>query len=136
MCGGVMYSYEDDVLTVYFPNPKAVLPVLKRDGDIELLPWGRRQQQAGFLPMGGWARLESIHQGKWDKYFPTPVKIPLLKFMEKDLEGTSHWFDVMSGQYVQGLIAHNQTEQRLYVVTIAPDKEDAIFHRWPRVVAK
>ena len=29
-----------------------------------LVLWGRRKEQADKLPMGGWARLDSIHAGK------------------------------------------------------------------------
>lgn len=134
MCGGVIYYFNNQLTTIYFPNPKATLPVKKRNGEVALLPWGRRKGQAGQLPLGGWARLESIHQGIWDKYFPKPVKIPVLKFMEKDIMGTSHWFDIVEGQWIQGLIATQGQEERLYVVTIAPDREDAVHNRWPRIL--
>jgi len=135
MCGGVYFQHGDDILRMYFPNPKAVLPVQKRDGNVVLLPWGRRKDQSGHLPMGGWARLDSIYGGRWDKYFPVPLKIPVLSFMEKDFEGQSHWYDLNKGQYLQGLLARDNNEQRIYVVTIEPEVEDAHIHnRWPRVV--
>jgi len=135
MCGGVYFEHSGSVLRHYFPNPKAVLPVQKKDGSIILLPWGRRQQQMGSLPMGGWARLESIYTGKWDKYFPRAVKLPVLSFMEKDFAGQSHWYDLNKGQYIQGLLAKYNHEQCIYIVTIEPELEDAQIHnRWPRVV--
>jgi hypothetical protein len=135
MCGGAYFEHKGEVLRQYFPNPKAVLPVLKSDGGIILMPWGRRQQQVGNLPLGGWARLDSIYGGRWDKYFPKPIKMPVLSFMEKDFEGQSHWYDLNKGQFIQGLLARNNNEQRIYVVTIEPEIEDAHIHnRWPRVV--
>ena len=135
MCGGVYFRYGDDVLRMYFPNPKAVLPILKKDGTIILLPWGRRLNQSGNLPMGGWAKQDSIYAGRWDKYFPTPLKIPVLSFMEKDFEGHPHWYDLNKGQYIQGLLAKDNNELRVYIVTIEPDVEDASIHeRWVRVV--
>jgi hypothetical protein len=100
MCGGVYFKHGDDVLRVFYPNPKAVLPVLMADGKVQLIAWGRRQKQPGKLPMTGWARLDSIYSGRWDKYFPKPIKIPVLSFMEKDLEGVSHWYDLQKGQYI------------------------------------
>lgn len=137
MCGGVYFKHGDEVMRMYFPNPKAVLPVLTATGDIQLLPWGRRQKQPGQLPVTGWARLDSIYTGRWDKYFPKPVKIPVLSFMEKDHEGQSHWYDLQKGQYIQGLLAREGNEKRVYVVTIEPELEDAQIHsRWPRVVQK
>jgi len=135
MCGGVYFEHKDDVLRQYFPNPKAVLPVRKKDDSLILMPWGRRQKQEGSLPLGGWARLDSIYTGVWDKYFPTPIKIPALSFMEKDFEGNSHWYDLNKGQFIQGLLARHNNEQRVYVVTIEPELEDANIHnRWHRIV--
>jgi hypothetical protein len=135
MCGGVYFEHQGNILRQYFPNPKAVLPVQKKDGSLILMSWGRRQSQIGNLPMGGWARLDSIYSGRWDKYFPQPLKIPVLSFMEKDFEGNSHWYDLNKGQFLQGLLARDNNEQRLYVVTIEPEIEDAHIHnRWPRVI--
>jgi len=135
MCGGVYFQHGDDVLRMYFPNPKAVLPIKKKDGDVILIPWGRRQSQLGNLPMGGWARLDSIYGGRWDKFFPIPVKIPVLSFMIKDFDGQPHWYDLNKGQYLQGLLAKDSNERRIYIVTIEPEVEDASIHdRWVRVV--
>lgn len=135
MCGGVYHTHNDQDVRVYFPNPKAMLPVKTKGGDVILLPWGRRQNQAGTLPLGGWARLDSIYAGRWDRWFPKPVKLELKSFMEKDIEGHSHWFDLTNGQHVQGLIARDGAEQRVYVVTITPEMSDAVHERWPRVVS-
>ena len=55
--------------------------------------------------------------------------------MEKDIQGNSHWFDITKGQYIQGLIARDKYEQRVYVVTITPEFEDAIHQRWPRILS-
>ncbi len=137
MCEGVYFQHDDDILRVYFPNPKARLPVQKKDGSNILLPWGRRQQQSGNLPLGGWAKLDAIYAGKWDKYFPKPIKLPVLSFMEKDIEGQAHWYDLGKGQFLQGLLAKDNNELRVYVVTIEPEVEDASIHeRWVRVVQR
>ena len=135
MCGGVYYIHNGQDNRVYFPNPKALLPVATKDKKIELLPWGRRNEQSGNLPKGGWARLDSVYAGRWDKWFPIPVKIPVKQFMEKDIQGNSHWFDITKGQFIQGLIARDKYEQRVYVVTITPELEDAIHERWPRILS-
>lgn len=135
MCGGVYYTYNNQDIRVYFPNPKAVLPVKTHSGIIEILPWGRRKDQNGLLPLGGWARLDSIYTGRWDRWFPIPVKIPVKSFMEKDIEGHGHWYDLTRGQWIQGLIARNRYEQRVYVVTISPEMADASHERWPRIMS-
>ena len=135
MCGGVYYTIQDQDTRVYFPNPKALLPVKTRTGGIKTLAWGRRREQAGTLPLGGWARLDSIYAGRCDRWFPVAVKIPVKSFMEKDLEGHSHWFDLTRGQWIQGLVARYQQERRIYVVTIEPELPEAIHDRWPRIMS-
>lgn len=135
MCGGVYFSFEGEELRIYFPNPKAVLPVLRKDGSVALMPWGRRKEQAGLLPLGGWARLDSIHSGRWDRWFPVPVKLPIKSFMEKDIEGSTRWYDLTKGKYVQGLIAREGNEQRVYVVTVEPEMSNAEHERWPRILS-
>jgi hypothetical protein len=135
MCGGVYYTHLNQDFRVYFPNPKAVLPVKTRSGAVELLPWGRRKEQKGALPLGGWARLDSIYTGRWDRWFPVPVKLPIKQFMEKDLEGHTHWYDLTRGQWIQGLVARINHEQRVYVVTVEPELADAVHDRWPRLIS-
>ena len=119
---------------MFFPNPKAVLPVRTKTGDVELLIWGRRREEQGRLPPGGWARLDAISAGRWDKWFPTPVKLPVARFMEKDARGRSHWYDVSGGFWIQGLVARDAGERRVYVVTIEPQLEEAVHDRWPRIL--
>jgi len=99
-----------------------------------ILPKRRRKEQVGRSPMGGWVRFDSIYAGRWDRYFPISVKLSILQFTEKDIERNSHWFDLTKGQVIQGLVARFQNEQRVYVVTIEPELENAVHERWPRVI--
>ena len=135
MCGGVCYSINGGDVRLYFPNPKARLPVRMRSGSTQLLCWGRRPGQTGELPLGGWARLEGIHEGRWDRWLPIPVKVPVKSFMEQDIEGHSHWHDLTKGQWLQGLVARYRHERRVYVVTIEPQMADAVYGRWPRIMS-
>ena len=72
---------------------------------------------------------------KWDRWNPQPVKIIVDRFMEKDEQKSSHWFDLHDGEFIQGLLATWNDERRLYVVTIEPPAERTGFKRWPRVMA-
>ncbi len=134
MCGGVFYLHKGEENRFYFPNPKAVLSVKNKNGEIQLIPWGRRKHQQGALPLGGWARLDSIYAGRWGRYFPVPVKLQISQFMENNVEGASQWFDITKGKWIQGLIARDNHEQRVYVVTVEPEIEDAVHERWPRIL--
>jgi hypothetical protein len=113
-----------------------VLPVALKGGGHELVTWGRRKEEPGKLPPGGWARLDSIKAGKWDKYIPTPVHFGVAAFMEKDNYGVSRWYLVNGIYWMQGLLAWDGKERRVYVVTVEPELEEQRKHheRWPRFV--
>lgn len=137
MCGGASYTDAAGKLwKVYFPSPKAALPVQQPDGSVEWVKWGRRKEESakGFI-QGGWARIDSIRQGKWECMNPRPALLAVEAFMEKDAERNSHWIAVPEGKAVQGLLATLNDETRLYVVTEDTPPEYAWVHdRWPRLV--
>lgn len=132
MCGGIEYQGTK----VFFPNPEARLPVRTKDGGVTWLPWGERNKGGKItFPNGGWARLESIAQGKWKQWHPKPVQIICDRFMEKDEEKQSHWFDMEPHMIIQGLIAERDGDHRVYVVTEPPPPQYAWIHdRYPRLV--
>ena len=136
MCGGVRFKANGDELTIYFPNPKAIMPVRLKNGKHSLVAWGRRELQPGFLPRGGWARIDSIYAGKWNHYNPVPVKLDVEAFMEKDKDDVSQWYELQEEEFIQGLIATLGTEQRLYVVTQVSEKSNHKSNRWPRILTK
>ncbi len=135
MCGGVLYLLAGRTVRTYFPNPKAQLPVVRRGGTSMAVPWGRRKQQPGRLPLGGWARLDSIHSGRWDRWFPKPVKLPIAQFLQNDIEGRGHWFDLPKGKWIQGLLACEKQERRVYIVTVEPIESESIYPSWPRIMS-
>ncbi len=110
MCGGLEYEYIDKTTgkkarkKVYFPIPHAQIPV-ETEAGIELMQWGKRQgEDPEFnVPITGWARLASLAEGKWNQYQPNRVKIPALRWMEKDKERVSHWFDMEPGGSLLGV---------------------------------
>ncbi len=132
----VIYRHQGVAHTVYFARPKALLPVLLANGEIKLVAWGRRQHENSELPLGGWARLNAVHDGRWSMYQPKPVRLAIDKFMKTDFEGHAHWYEVTKGQWLQGLLAHEGDEYRVYIVTIVPELLDICHDRWPRIVAR
>ena len=135
MCSGVKYTESSGKeWKVYFPNPKAALPVVKEDGAVEWVKWGRRREEQAPFVQGGWARSDSIELGKWERYSPVFVKLAANGFMEKDAEKVSHWIDVPEGMCIEALIVNNNDEQRVYVVTEDTPEEYAWVHdRWPKL---
>lgn len=137
MCGGAKYTEPNGKeWKIYFPSLKAALPVLKPDGDVEWIKWGRRKEEQAPFVQGGWARLDSIEQGKWDRCNPVYVSLAVQSFMEKDENKKSHWIDVPLGKAIEALIVEQNEERRLYVVTEDTPFEYAWVHdRWPRLIS-
>jgi len=132
----IIFQHQGQTHTVYFARAKAVLPVIMSNGDTKLVTWGRRQQENSEMPLGGWARLPAIHDGKWAQYTPKPIRLAVTKFMQTDFEGHIHWYEVTKGQYIQGLLANHEDEYRVYVVTIIPELLDICHDRWPRIIVR
>lgn len=130
----VTFLYQGKLQTVYFAKSNAMLPIKLLNGEIRLVRWGRRQHENRDMPLGGWARLESIHNGKWNRYLPKSVKLPIEKFMKTDFEGHVHWYEVIKGQWIQGLLAQEENEYCVYIVTIVPELLDICHDRWPRII--
>jgi hypothetical protein len=136
MCGGAKYiEPSGKEWKMYFPNPKAALPVANPDGSIEWVKWGRRKEEQAPFVQGGWARLDSIESGKWDRHNPLHVKLAVQSFMEKDEAKVSHWIDIPEGQAIEALIVEHDAEKRLYVITEETPVEFSWVHdRWPRLI--
>lgn len=120
--------------TVGFAHAKAILPFYETNHSLKWLPWGRRHFEAGNLPLGGWVKITALNQGEWDEFFPKYVRIPALSFMDRDIEGTCHWHDLVKGHYLQGIMANFNRERRIYLVILTPKERDSLYERWPNIV--
>lgn len=145
MC--IAIEYQGKVISWADAEPR--LPVLRKDGEIEWVTWGLpfARARSATIPAGGWARLESIRDGKWRRYGARPVKIPASRFAERDADGTAHWFELTDGLVIQGaMIAVKNREQtatlgelilRVYVVTEPAIGDVATVHdRMPRTICR
>ena len=142
MCGSVKYEVPGDdekVITIGYGNPHAALPAYRPSiaNGIEWVQWGRRENQleAQGLPVTGWARMDTILKGSWDKYRPEFVNIVVQQFSEKGDNNKRYWFDIDEGYALAGLIAHSESASRLFVITTpVPDELAYIHDRWPKIV--
>jgi hypothetical protein len=135
----VIFNYDNKICTVNFSQSNAMLPVKLKTGECKLVKWGRREKENSEMPLGGWARLSSIKNEKnnrWNLYFPKPVQIPIDKFMEKDFEGKTCWYEITKGKCVQGLLAQYENEYRIYIVTVEVEDLMNCHSRWPNIITK
>ena len=144
MCHGIEYVRDDERVLVYFDVDRAQLPVRKRSGAVEFLPWGARGDRylehdntPGYLlkfPVGGWASRDSIRGGAWQKFEPVPVRVVASRFILDSQIGPT-FFALQPGEYIQGLLAQSGGQRRVYVVTVDPPEEHAEkWKLWPRVI--
>ena len=136
MCAGLEYiEPAGKVWKVYFPNPKAALPIASSNGTVEWIKWGRRKEEQAPFVQGGWACIDSIEAGKWDRYNPQHVRLAAQSFMEKDSEKVSHWIEVPQGFAIQALVVEQDSATRLYIVTEdTPPEYSWVHDRWPRLI--
>jgi hypothetical protein len=131
MCSAVAYRYSRRYVA-FFQDAGAMLPARLRSGGIRLVPWGRRPYQRGSLPLGACAEWESVKHGAWASFNPIPVKLAVDYYM-RDEAGFHDWFELIPGQYLQGLVASGDGEQRAYVVTVRP-RVAVRYARVPRII--
>lgn len=168
-CSGAVARAQDDVgrcvlmcngvaapdLYIRFSDADARLPVVTRSGAIQMVPWGVHHGDLGNpMPKGPCARLDSIKAGRWRRYDPRPVRIPVTRFSERSpADRCTYWFELPAGLALQGLFvppAPFSPDGRVYVVTVPletalqygvraqsglPDGGmEAVHDRWPRLV--
>ncbi|MGQ7819155.1 hypothetical protein ACUTAH_26345 [Metapseudomonas furukawaii] len=99
---------------IQYPDADAALPIQDPARGILWLPWGRRREESGNLPVTGWlVDAESLPEG-WERFSPTPVRARVCRFMEVTEDGEERWFKAES---LQCLLLRHGDEQRVYVVT-------------------
>jgi putative SOS response-associated peptidase YedK len=108
-----------EVKSVYWQKGEPVLPVVasteadeeepKEGEEPRLMMWGNRDKDAPF-PNTGWARAESIEEGKWRYLKPKPALIPVSYGVEK-----GKWFEIENG--IAGLVVQKDGEERVYMLT-------------------
>lgn len=133
MCDKTLFTYQNQLRQVCFGNLNAQLPVVMRNGETTLIPWGRPRHTPSQLPLGATVQLDAIYQGHWDRYFPKPVKLSIKAFSVKDHHHQARWFHLPSDKWIQGLLVHEYTEIRVYVV-ILPLQAENPFPVWPRIL--
>jgi hypothetical protein len=143
---GIEYYLEGEAKAVYYDSASPELPVRLRGGCISFYRWGTRgatyyasDNVAGWgakFPETGWAPLEEIKAGKWDRFEPRSVRILAARFLQVDSWTVPRYFTLKAGQFIQGLLAHISPHYtRLYVVTVPlPSEHAGEQWQWPRIV--
>ncbi|OGF30903.1 hypothetical protein A2223_03570 [Candidatus Falkowbacteria bacterium RIFOXYA2_FULL_35_8] len=102
------------LVEVFYWDRKPFVPV-KEDAVVKLYDWGSRERELK-LPKTGWARIESVRDGKWDWLAPKKVIIPCEMGYEKN-----KWFKTPKG--IWGLRVRFHNISRVYVLTEKADQK-------------
>ncbi len=134
MCEAVLFDYLGQLRKSFFNHPLAKLPVLASFERIKFVPWGKCDLEQNTLPVGSALLREDLLNGKYDLFSPKAVRLPITKFLEKDCKRKHHWFDVVKGLFMQGVLLNYCDKLCVYVVTIKPITPDASYNSWPRLL--
>lgn len=134
MVKAVRFHFDDREWEVRFGHPQAKLPVRDRTGNVVLKPWGRRPNEKGKLPLGGFARQTHLQGNRWDCYFPKSVRVMVKGFLVLDVADNEHWLIVTPGQFIHGICARYDAELRIYLVTHDSPPDMAEFEMWPKIM--
>ncbi len=129
---GIAYRESRQLRHILFPQPRAQLPVRRKNGEPGWVVWGRRERENGRLPPGGLVPLAEIRAGEWDRYATRPVVIPASRYLVPDPGGRNRWVPLDPDTAIQGLVATRDAEQRVYVVTVA--EENVPGEEQPRLI--
>lgn len=123
MCGAVRFHWHDvtdphvqalsQTDTGYESRFWGALPLLpvQINGQQQLITWGNRQERRD-MPATGWAQRESVHAGKWERFQPRRVVIPVHSGYEQGV-----WFTVHHGIY--GILVGQGVDVRVFMLTEA-----------------
>jgi len=103
-----------DTVQTFFWQHRPFLPI-EEEGEVHLYDWGNRDK-AIKLPKTGWAKIESVRDGRWDWLSPKIVKVPSTAGYEK-----RKWFKTPEGVQAVKVRYHNLT--RVYLLTTKADQE-------------
>ncbi|HEC75295.1 MAG TPA: hypothetical protein ENI26_13140 [Methylophaga aminisulfidivorans] len=133
MCQAIKFTINNHPILFCFSDNNPCLPVLTRNGNIVILPWGNQSQTLGLYPEGATAHIVHVQSDKWKSHQPKSVRIACEAFMMVDQEGNEHWFDTQkSNQYIRGVVATQPLADKVYVLMRNRDLlEPDISHEWP-----
>lgn len=111
-----------------YNDPIPQLPIQRAESEAwELVLWGNRDDPVSRLPRTGWAREESVLEGKWRSLHPEPVIIPAQRGCEKGV-----WFPIPGG--IQGLlVADEHRNPHVFMLTRAATPEYAALTKHDRM---
>jgi len=103
-----------DSVQVFFWQNRPFLPVEEDDG-VHLYEWGNREQGLK-MPKTGWAKIESVQDGRWNWLSPKVVRVVADKGYEK-----KKWFKTYDG--LKGLKVKLNGVYRIYMLTQKADNK-------------
>ena len=125
MLEAVRFIHRKKNYTVYYRKTGAVLPVLDRNENSILVPWGRRPGEEGEFLTSGWMPESRIKQGHFDFYFPKHVRIDVDAVMYRDILGRNSWHPLPTS-HICGMLTRDKHITRVYVVTIDALMDDLL----------
>lgn len=130
MCEALRQNRPEGSLTVHYLHLPAILHLEEAAGEFALT-WGRREEEAGELPIGSGIPSTALKAGGLGRFRPRLVKLRVQAFCVTNREGRPGWHQVIRPYWILGVRLDAGAEERVYVVTTP--SMDARESAWPWV---
>lgn len=134
MCQAIRFTIHNQSITVNFADPNPCVPILMRNGNLQIAPWGNPSKIHSFFPPGSTVHINDLRLNKLRHHQPRTVAIICDAYMLLDENNNENWFE-LDGKSKHGLKATTATvndKDRVYVVVRSPELLDQEgFKEWP-----
>ena len=129
MCDGV----EIEGKQIIFGEARDLLPIIHADEEGNWILWGERRE-GDCYPHGGWVRPDDLKTRSWKPWNLKETVIPADRFMVRNQYGQAVWLPLGPGAGIRGMMACQESDCRLYIVTTTPPEQYGWARRWPDIV--
>ncbi|MBN46283.1 MULTISPECIES: hypothetical protein [unclassified Methylophaga] len=134
MCQAIRFTIHNQSITVNFTDPNPCVPILMRNGNLQIMPWGNPSEIHSFYPPGATIHIDELRMNKFRHHHPRSVSISCNAYMLIDEKNQHRWFE-LDGKSQQGLKAVTATvidKDRIYILMRTSELLDQEgFKEWP-----
>ncbi|GAB3257936.1 hypothetical protein [Chitinimonas naiadis] len=130
MCTAIEYQGRQ----IWFREPNAKLPVVRKDGTVGWCRWGLSFQDHHVYFHNGPSIAEHVlGEEGWQLLSPKPVRLAVDRYLITDREGQEHWFSIDPRSAMRGILVKWKDDIRVYILTErASSSRQSIRSQWPK----
>lgn len=134
MCQAIRFTIHNQSITVNFADPNPCVPVLMRNGNLQIIPWGNPSKIHSFFPPGSTVHINDLRLDKLRYFHPRAVSILCQAYMLLDENNHERWFDLetQNKHGLKAITTRVNDKDRVYIVVRSAELLDhGGFNQWP-----